>query len=68
MTPLEIELIVTDLDGNPVVDRPIQVTAARLDWTFEAGRWSEVEVEPQECTVGSQAEPVDLHLRNAHRR
>ena len=56
--PLEIELILTDLDGNPVVDRPIQVIAARLDWTFEAGRWAEVEVEPQECNVGSQIEPV----------
>jgi len=56
--PLDIEIIVTDLDGEPVVDRPIQVTAARLDWQFEAGRWTEVEVDPQECTVGSQTEPV----------
>jgi len=56
--PLEIELIVTDLDGIPVVDRPIQVTAARLDWKFEGGRWTEVEIEPQDCNVGSQSEPV----------
>ncbi|MFC1997268.1 alpha-2-macroglobulin family protein [Chloroflexota bacterium] len=57
-TPLEIDLIVTDLDGNPVADRLIQVTAARLDWTFEEGRWTEVEVEPQNCNTSSQAEPV----------
>jgi uncharacterized protein YfaS (alpha-2-macroglobulin family) len=56
--PLKIELIVTDLDGAPVVDRPIQVTAARLEWKFENGRWSEVEVDPQECSVGSKNEPV----------
>jgi hypothetical protein len=29
-TPLEIEIIVTDLDGNPVEDRPVQVEAARM--------------------------------------
>ncbi len=57
-TPLHVDLIVTDLDGNPVSDRPIRVTATRLDWTFDGGRWSEVEVDPQECTVGSQPEPV----------
>jgi uncharacterized protein YfaS (alpha-2-macroglobulin family) len=56
--PLDIDLIVTDLDGNPVVDRPIQVSAARLEWQFEGGRWSEVEVEPQECNIGSKEEPV----------
>ena len=57
-TPLEIELILVDLDGNPVLDRPIRVSAARLDWKFEEGRWSEVESDLQECTVGSQAGPV----------
>ncbi|HBY09474.1 MAG TPA: hypothetical protein DEH22_17455, partial [Chloroflexi bacterium] len=57
-TPLDIDLILVDLDGNPVLDRPIQVTAARLDWKFEGGSWAEVESDPQECTVGSQAEPV----------
>jgi uncharacterized protein YfaS (alpha-2-macroglobulin family) len=56
--PLEIELIVTDLDGNLIEDRPIQVNATRLEWKFEGGRWTEVEVEPQDCTVGSQSDAV----------
>ncbi len=56
--PLEIELIVVDLDGNPVVDRPIKVTAARMEWKYENGSWKENQVDPQECTVGSQEEPV----------
>ena len=45
-------LIVTDLDGNPVADRPIEVSAARLEWKYEqrrAGARSEADV--QECTV-----------------
>ncbi len=57
-TPLEIELIVTDLDGDPVADRPIKVTAARLEWKYTAGSWQEQAVDPQECTVGSAIEPV----------
>ena len=55
--PLEIELIVTDLDGVPVVDRPVNVTAARLEWTYQGG-WHQEEVDLQECTVDSLEEPV----------
>ncbi|MBN1266499.1 MAG: hypothetical protein JXA25_13465 [Anaerolineales bacterium] len=57
-TPLAIELIVTDLDGEAVVDRPIDVTAARMEWKYQNGRWQQVEADVQECTVGSQTEPV----------
>jgi hypothetical protein len=56
--PLEIDLIVTDLDGNAVVDRPIQVTASRMEWKYLKGQWQQVPVDTQECTVGSQEEPV----------
>jgi alpha-2-macroglobulin len=56
--PLEIELIVTDLDGNPIADRLIQVTAARLEWKYRGSDWREEEVDVQECSVGSQTEPV----------
>jgi uncharacterized protein YfaS (alpha-2-macroglobulin family) len=57
-TPLKIDLIVTDLDGNPVPDRPIKVRAARLEWKFRGSSWNEEEVDVQECTVGSSLEPV----------
>ncbi|MGD8633915.1 MAG: MG2 domain-containing protein, partial [Anaerolineales bacterium] len=56
--PLDIELIVTDIDGNPVADRPIRVTAARLEWKYTGGRWQQVEADLQECTVGSSDLPV----------
>ncbi|MGD2253973.1 MAG: alpha-2-macroglobulin family protein, partial [Anaerolineales bacterium] len=56
-TPLEVELIVTDLDGNPIADRPIHVEAVRLQWQHREG-WTEVEMETQDCTVGSALEPV----------
>ena len=57
-TPLEIDVIVTDLDGNPVVDRRIEVRAARLEWKYRGNIWGEEEVDIQNCTVGSALEPV----------
>lgn len=56
--PLEIETIVTDIDGNAVSGVPIVVTASRLEWNLRDGQWLEEEVDPQECTVTSAAEPV----------
>ncbi|MBN1639727.1 MAG: hypothetical protein JXA09_00735 [Anaerolineae bacterium] len=57
-TPLKIDLIVVDLDGAPVPDRPIEVRAARLEWRYRQGAWREEETDVQECTVGSREEPV----------
>lgn len=55
-TPFMLEYIVTDLDGNPIPDRPLQITAARLEWKFRNGTWSEQEVEKQICVKsGSSA-------------
>lgn len=56
--PLEISLIVTDLDGNAIAGREIEVTAARLDWKFEQGEWREIETDPQACRVTSEQQPV----------
>ncbi|MCK5793647.1 MAG: hypothetical protein KAH12_03010, partial [Anaerolineales bacterium] len=60
--PLEVDLIVTDLDGNAVIDRPINVEAARLEWKYQDGRWQEVAVDTQECVVGSTDEPVSCEF------
>lgn len=56
--PLEIELIVTDLEGVAVPGRTIDVSAARLGWKFEDGVWGQKEVDVQECALLSAAEPV----------
>ncbi len=56
--PLKVDLIVTDLDGNPVADRPVDVRAARLEWKYQDGTWQEVEADVQTCRVGSTQEPV----------
>ncbi len=56
-TPLKIEFIVTDLDGNAIAGKTVEMRAARLDWKYQQGGWKEVEVEPQTCTVLSTLEP-----------
>jgi alpha-2-macroglobulin len=53
--PLEIAAIVTDIDGNAVAGRSIEMKAARLEWRFSGGQ---DEVDVQNCTVTSAAEPV----------
>jgi len=55
--PLEIDIIVTDLDGNPVSDRPITVETARLEWKSQGG-WHQEEVDVQTCHTGSTTQPV----------
>jgi uncharacterized protein YfaS (alpha-2-macroglobulin family) len=57
-TPMKIDFIVTDLDGDPVSDRQVEVRAARLEWKYQGGNWSQQEVDPQTCKLGSQQAPV----------
>ncbi len=56
-TPLKIDFIVTDLDGKPVADRPVEVKAARLEWKYTNGSWQEMEADVQTCSQGSKTEP-----------
>jgi uncharacterized protein YfaS (alpha-2-macroglobulin family) len=56
--PLEIESIVTDLDGTAIANRSIRMRAVRLDWTFENGQWKQQEADPQDCEVKSAADAV----------
>ena len=56
-TPLKVDFIVTDLDGNPVEDRAVVITAARLEWKLLEGTWGEEEVDIQKCTMPSMLEP-----------
>ncbi len=55
---LDIQLIVTDIDGNPVADQQVQVTAERMVWKTVKGNWQEIPQDAQSCSVGSQEKPV----------
>jgi len=56
-TPLKIDFIVTDLDGNVVENRPVEITAGRLEWKLKDGNWVEEVVDVQTCTPLSRPEP-----------
>ncbi len=56
-TPLKVDFIVTDLDGNPVGNRPVEITAGRLEWKFKSGNWTEQVVDTQTCAPLSKLEP-----------
>ena len=56
-TPLEINVIAVDLDGNPAKERPITVTAERMEWKFIENSWQEIGVDPQVCELVSTGEP-----------
>ncbi|HMX20913.1 MAG TPA: alpha-2-macroglobulin family protein [Anaerolineales bacterium] len=54
---LNVEYIVTDLDGNPVKGREVVITAGVLDWKFKNGDWVEEVVDVQTCSLLSTPEP-----------
>lgn len=56
--PMEIEAIVTDLDGNAIAGKTVKMTAARQEWKYRQGSWGEESVDVQECIVTSANEPV----------
>ncbi len=56
--PIEVELIVTDLEGTAAVGSLIKAQAARLVWKYQEGRWQEVEEDLQDCRVSSEKTPV----------
>ena len=53
--PLPIEIVVTDIEGNPIEGHSVAVRAARLSWEFHDGRWREKEEDVQECTTETSA-------------
>jgi hypothetical protein len=55
-TPLKVDFIVTDLDGHPIDNRPVEITAGRLEWKFKNGEWIEEVVDLQTCATLSKSE------------
>jgi uncharacterized protein YfaS (alpha-2-macroglobulin family) len=56
-TPLKVDFIVTDLDGKAIENRPVEITAGRLEWKYIKGDWAEEVVDVQTCSQLSTPEP-----------
>jgi uncharacterized protein YfaS (alpha-2-macroglobulin family) len=50
---IDIESIVSDIDGNLVKDRNAEIKAVLKDWRFDKGSWNEETIDEQTCTVTS---------------
>lgn len=56
--PIEMQAIVTDIDGNLLEGRSITMVSHRLKWKQTRGQWAEEEVDEQRCEVKSKADEV----------
>lgn len=56
--PLDVDAVVTSIDGTAVAGRPVRVTAARMQWQYRKGAWSEVAVDTESCDRTSGTDPV----------
>ena len=59
---IDIQAVVTDLDGNPVVDRAFELTAERLIYRHVDGEWVQVALDTETCEATSQQTPVDCEF------
>ncbi len=53
---MAIESIVSDLEGNLVAGRDVEVKAVLKDWAFDNGAWGEKTIDEQTCSVKSLAD------------
>ena len=56
--PLDVEVIITDVDGKAVPGVVLTVTAGRVEWVYESGEWVEKVLDTTICEVTSAAEAV----------
>ncbi len=53
--PLEVQVVVSDLDGILLPDRPVKVQAHRMTWKYEKGKYVEVRLDEQSCELMTTA-------------
>jgi uncharacterized protein YfaS (alpha-2-macroglobulin family) len=54
--PINVNSIVTDIDGKIAGGRDVEIKAVLKDWEFDKGSWQEKIVDEQSCTVKSSDE------------
>lgn len=52
---IDLDLLVSDIEGNLVAGRAVTVKAARIDWEQQGSEYVEKELDPQTCDVRSVA-------------
>jgi alpha-2-macroglobulin len=60
--PIELEGVVVDLDGKPLLGRRYEVRAVRLDWKMVKGSYVTEEVDEQTCAGTGAADPFRCEI------
>ena len=50
---ITVESIVSDIDGNLIANRDVEIKAVLTDWRFDKGAWKEETIDEQTCNVKS---------------
>jgi uncharacterized protein YfaS (alpha-2-macroglobulin family) len=50
---IEVESIVSDIDGKLIANRDVEIKAVLKDWVFDKGAWKEETIDEQICNVKS---------------
>lgn len=58
----QLDVIVTDLDGNAVAGRPVSVEMARVEVTYRGRKRLERQVDPERCEVESASDALRCSL------
>jgi hypothetical protein len=61
--PIDVEAIVTGIDGKPVPDRAFTITAARVESKFVNGTFVDTDVDPKHCEARSGTKPVSCAIK-----
>jgi uncharacterized protein YfaS (alpha-2-macroglobulin family) len=61
--PIDVAMIVTDLDGKALPDRDVHLRFNRLEWVYEQGVWAQVERDLQEQTIKSGSDAVNMRFK-----
>jgi len=56
--PFDVDVIAVDLDGKVQAGTKVSLTATRLDWSYEDGKYKTKQVDPQSCAVVAKTEGV----------
>ena len=59
---IDMQAVVTDLDGDPIAGRALKVIAERVDYRYVDGEWVEVALDTETCDVTSQETPVECEF------
>jgi uncharacterized protein YfaS (alpha-2-macroglobulin family) len=53
---INVESIVSDIDGNLIGNRDVEIKAVLKDWTFDKGTWKEEVLDEQNCSIKSASD------------